>query len=82
MPRRRKPQPILMQSAWTVPIVPWDSRNLTFEVYGLSDSSIDFRLADAIGTLKITGYSAINRVRAAIEEVAQVVESGAPTPRC
>lgn len=70
-------QPVLMASTWTVAAVPWDARNLLFETYALSQSDIDFRLGDSIGTVVIVGFAADSRVDAYRRVVAQTVE----TPR-
>ena len=69
-------QPVLMQSTWTVPMVPWASRNVSFSVFGLADSSVEFTLGDGVGTLEVQGYASNSRFRAGIEHVAQVVPRG------
>ena len=69
-------QPVLMQSTWTTPMVPWASRNVTFSVFGLADSSVEFALADGVGTLEVRGYASNSRFRAGIERVARVVPRG------
>lgn len=69
-------QPVLMQSTWTVPMVPWASRNVSFSVFGLADSSVDFTLADGVGTLDVQGFASNSHFRAGIERVARVVPRG------
>jgi hypothetical protein len=70
---RASAQPVLLQSTWTVPLVPWASRNLSFRVFGLADSSVEFRLGDGVGTLEIEGFSSNSHIRAGIQRVAQIV---------
>jgi hypothetical protein len=65
-----------MQSTWTTLMVPWASRNVTFSVFGLADSSVEFALADGVGTLEVQGYASNSRFRAGIERVARVVPRG------
>ena len=68
-------QPVLLQSTWTVPMAPWGISDLSFRVFGLSDSAVDFRLGDNVGTLEISGFASNSRTRAAIERIRQVVTS-------
>lgn len=66
-------QPVLMASTWTVPAVPWNVRDIRFEVFGLSQGAIDFRLGDNSGSVLIAGYAADSRVTAARRSIAQTV---------
>lgn len=68
-------QPVLMASTWTVPAVPWDARDLRFELFGLSESAIEFRLGDDVGTLDVNGYVANSRVSAGRSLIARTVTS-------
>jgi hypothetical protein len=73
--RNASAQPVLMAATWTVPSIPWGTRDLRFQVFGLSDSAIDLKLADGVGDVQISGYAADSRISAARSVVARNVVS-------
>lgn len=68
-------QPVLMASTWTVAALPWATREVRFVVFGLSESVIDFRMGDGVGTVTIPGYAADSRITAARRDIAQTVST-------
>jgi len=67
-------QPVLMASTWTVPAIPWNLRDIRFDVFALSESAIDFRLGENVGSVTITGYAADSRVTATQRNIARIVD--------
>lgn len=67
-------QPVLMGSTWTIPTTPWSIRDIRFDVFGLSESAIAFRLGENVGSVEIAGYAANSDVSATYRAIARVVD--------
>ncbi len=67
-------QPVLMGSTWTVPMVPWGSKNLNFSVFALSESRIDLMLGEGVGTVSIPGFAKASQVQAPFRTIGQIVK--------
>jgi hypothetical protein len=72
--RDRGRQPVLMASTWTVPAIPWNLQDIRFDVFVLSESAIDFRLGENVGSVTISGYAADSRVTATRRTIARIVD--------
>lgn len=67
-------QPVLMASTWTVPAIPWNLRDISFDVFALLDSTINFRLGQNVGSVTITGYASDSHVTATERSIARIVD--------
>lgn len=72
-------QPILQGSRWTAPMIsPGLSFGPTFNIYGLDDCDLRWRLFQGHGTVLILGYMARSKVEANNLIVAQIISGEAP----